>query len=145
MTLGLVRNEEELVIHQFTTLVTLRCTDVCTARFQTDQLMKLRTNYLEASFEMRKTRIMRHAQQTCFTQLISPLQPCSPKRWRGGRGEKTNQKGRLADGIRQRTRRDNLNRHRSRRNLITLLDLCVSFPRCLAINRHIIDRSWWSG
>ena len=46
-------------------------------------------------------------------------------------------KGRLADGIRQRTGRDNLNRHRSWRNLITLLDLCVSSPHCLPINRHI--------
>ena len=32
---------------------------------------------------------MRHAQQTCFTQLISPLQPCSPTRRKNKK--KTNQ------------------------------------------------------
>ena len=47
-----------------------------------------------------------------------------------------NNKGRLADGIRQRTGRDNLDRYHSWRNLITLLDLCVSSPHCLPINHH---------
>ena len=140
MTLGLVRNGEESLIHQFTMRVTLRCTATISVPRGFRQISSWsceQTNYLEASLEMRKTRIMRHAQQTCFTQLISPLQPCSPTRRKKQRDKP---KGRLVDGICQRTRRDNLNRHRSWRNLITLLDLCVSSPQCLRINRHITQQ-----
>ena len=60
--------------------------------------------------------------------------------WRVAQTGRKTTKGRLADGIRQRSRRDNLNRHRSWGNLITLFDLCVSSTHCLPINRPMTQK-----
>ena len=93
-------------------------------------------NYLKANWDDDEKRALNIADRcvSCTNEqstLTDPLHhACSTNK-------EKNKKGRLADGIRQRTGRDDLDRYHTWRNLITLLDLCVSSPHCLPINRHI--------
>ena len=96
-----------------------------------------RTSYLEASLGMRKTRIMRHAQQTCFTQLISPLQPCSPTRRKKQRDQPREDSRTASVSEQGETTSTDIGHEET---WLHLSFLCVSSPHCLPINRHITQQ-----
>ena len=142
MTLGLVMNEEESLTNQFTMLITLRCTltQSVPLRFRCGDSSGWTRNYLKANWVepwTQRTDVSRASTNAdCASRATINSNRSAALRVQHKQGKKQ-QKGRPADGIRQRTGRDNLDRYHSWRDLITLLDLCVSSPHCLPINRHI--------
>ena len=140
MTLGLVMNEEESPTNQFTMLITLRCTltQSVLLRFRCGDTSASTRNYMKAKWNepwTQRTDVSR-AQNKRGLRITRNNQLWQIRYITRVVETRKNNKGRLADGIRQRTGRDNLDRYHSWRNLITLLDLCVTSPHCLPINHH---------
>ena len=142
MNFGCVMSEEESLTNLFTMLITLRCTltqsvllgFICGDRYtrlnaklpESKQGGALNTAGRRVSCtNKRRLRITRNNQLWQIRYITRVAKT------------KKNNSGGLADGIRQRTGRDNFDRYHSWRDLITLLDLYVSSPHCLPINRHI--------
>ena len=117
MTLGLVTNEEESLTKQFTMLITLRCTltQSVLLGFRCGDTSGSTRNYLKANWDepgTQRTDVSRaQTNRDCALRATVNSDRSATSRVKHKQGK--NNKGRLADGIRQRTGRDNLDRYRS--------------------------------
>ena len=135
-------NEEESLTKQITMLIALRCTltQSVLLGFRCGDTSGLNKKLPESKLGMS----LEHSGQTCLVHkqtgtahyaqqstLTDPLHHA----YSTNKEKTTKEDSRTASVSEQ--GRDNLDRYHSWRNLITLLDLCVSSPHCLPINRHI--------